>query len=109
MADIGKMSKAELIEFVGTLTKKLEELKHAEASQIAEIKNLKHAALGIVKDENGLYALVKIAYDLDQNAAQIAGVEKLNTRDEAIVLYQAKIYLGEKIFRKARGGVYDEK
>ena len=109
MADIGKMSKAELVEFIGTLTRKIEELKQVEASQVAESKNLKHTGLGIVKDESGLYSLVKLVYDLEQNAAQISGVEKLNTRDEAIVLYQAKIYLGEKIFRKARGGVYDEK
>jgi hypothetical protein len=101
-------SKKELVELIHQLQDKVKELAKVETQATAQLGDLIHDAIGLVKDKNEHYSLVKIKYDVDKNAAMINTVEKLDSRDQAIVLYKLKQFTVETIMRKARGGKYDK-
>jgi hypothetical protein len=100
-------SKKELVELIHQLQAKVKELSHVETSITASLPELISPAIGLSKDKDGYYHMVKIKYDVDKNAALIENVEKIDSRDQAIVLYKLKQYAVETIMRKARGGKYD--
>lgn len=100
-------SKKELVELIHQLQDKLKELATVEKQATAKLEELKSPAIGLSKDKNGFYSLVKIKYDAEKNAAAIESIDKLDSRDEAIVVYKLKQYTVETIMRKARGGKYD--
>lgn len=72
-------SKAELAEKVRELTKKLTEMKQVESQINASTETLKdgNPAVGIVKNKDGTFTIVKLVYDLEKNAAVIIGTEAL--------------------------------
>lgn len=99
-------SKKELVELIHQLQDKLKEMKPVESAITAKLEELSAPAIGLHKDSDGFYHLVKIKYDVEKNAAGIEKVEKLDSRDEAIVTYKLNQYTNETIMRKARGGKY---
>jgi signal recognition particle subunit SEC65 len=101
-------TKKELADMVRELEVKLKEVKHVESQILPQFAELEHPALGLTKDSDGYYHMVHIKYDLDKKTAMIDTTEKIETRDQAIVLYRLKQQLTEKIMRKARGGMYDK-
>ena len=70
-------TKAQLAEKVRELTEKLKEMKGVEAQAKASVEGLKdgHPAIGLAKDDNGRFKLVKIVYDLNKNSAAIIATE----------------------------------
>lgn len=100
------MTHAEKDELIKELKAKLKEMKAVEKAVKATAGTLSDKALGVHKDKEGKFHLVKINYDVEQNLAAIEKVEALQSYDYAIALHQAKIYLVEKILMKAVGGKY---
>lgn len=100
-------SKKELVELIHQLQDKVKELAKVEKQATAQLSELEHNAIGLTKDKDGYYHMVKIKYDVDKSAAMIDNVERIDSRDQAIVLYKLKQYAVETIMRKARGGKYD--
>jgi hypothetical protein len=100
------LPKKELVDIIHELKAKVKEIEGIEKSQLANISELKELALGAVKLADGTYGIVKIAYDVDKNSAQIAGVEKLGTKDPDILGYNMTKQVVEKIVRKLRGDKY---
>jgi hypothetical protein len=100
-------NKKELAEKVLELMEKLEEMKGVEAQAGASLETLQSGspAIGLHKLEDGTFQLIKIVYDLKQNAAAIIGSETLD-KDQQIAGYKLQQYAIEKIFMKARGGKY---
>lgn len=98
--------KAELIELIRELQDKLAQVKNVEKQLNAEAKDLPNNAVGLHKDENGNFSLVKIKYDPQTQAVAIEQLEQIETKDQAIVLDRLKRYVGDNIFRKALGGKY---
>lgn len=79
------MSKKELADKVRELTEKLKEMRGVEAQVNASVETLKTGspAVGIHRDDKGNFFLVKIVYDLNQNAAAIIDKVELG-RDQQI-------------------------
>jgi hypothetical protein len=100
-------SKKELVELIHQLQDKVKELAKVEKQATAQLAELEHNAIGLTKDKDGYYYMVKIKYDVDKSAAMVDNVERIDSRDQAIVLYKLKQYAVETIMRKARGGKYD--
>lgn len=100
-------SKKELVELIHQLQDKVKELAKAEKQVSSELAELKHDAIGLTKDDEGYYHMVKIKYDVDKSSAIVDTIDKIDSRDQAIVLYKLKQYAVETIMRKARGGKYD--
>lgn len=103
-----QMSKKELLDIIVELEQKLKEVQHIEKQVTAELTDLTKNAIGLVKDEDGFYSLVKIKFDNEKNAAAIDKLDRIETRDEAIVAYKINKFVQEEIIRKARGGKYDK-
>jgi acyl-CoA-binding protein len=100
-------SKKELVELIHQLQDKLKELANVEKQATAQLSELKSPGIGLIKDKDGYYSLVKLKYDSETKAAAVESIDKLDSRDEAIVVYKLKQYTVENIMRKARGGKYD--
>jgi hypothetical protein len=100
-------TKKDLAQMVRDLEAKVKELQAVEKQQSASLENLKEPAIGLSKDENGTYILVKIKYDIASKSAGIEALESTDTKDIALAFHKLKHYAGEKIMRKARGGKYD--
>lgn len=100
-------TKKDLANMVRELQAKLLEMKPVESQLTAKLDELKLPAIGLVKDENGNYSLVKIKFDIEKNAAAIEQVENLESKDPAIASHKIKEFAMEKIVRRARGGRYD--
>jgi hypothetical protein len=90
-------SKKELVEIIHQLQDKLKEMRGVEAQINTEVDTLKSPAVGAYKDKNGNYFMVNLVYDLDKNIAAIKSIDNLNTKDYAILVYKAKLYMGEVI------------
>lgn len=100
-------SKKELVELIHQLQDKVKELAQVEKVITSELSQLENPAVGLTKDKDGYYHMVHIKYDVDKMSALIDNVERIDSRDQAIVLYKLKQFAVEKILRKARGGKYD--
>lgn len=100
------LPKKELVEIIHELKAKVKELERIEQSQLANVSELKELAIGGHKDADGKFSIVKIAYDLEKNSAQIANIEKLDTKDPDILGYNMNKQVTEKIVRKLRGDKY---
>lgn len=103
-----QQSKKELLEIIEQLETKLKEVHHVEKQITAEAKDLTKNAVGLTKDKEGFYSIVKIKFDDEKNAAVIEKLERVDSRDEAIVAYKLNQFVQESIIRKARGGKYDK-
>lgn len=90
-------SKKELVEIIHQLQDKLKEMRGVEAQLNTEIESLNSSAVGAHKDKNGNYFMVNLVYDLDKNTAAIKSIDNLHTKDYAILVYKAKLYMGEVI------------
>lgn len=103
-------TKKELAEKIRELTEKLKEVQNIEKQVIAEKSQIienSSPAVGMIKNkETGIYTIVYIAFDAESGAALISGKEELG-KDEQIASYNLNKYAIEKIFRKARAGLYD--
>lgn len=68
-------TKAQLADMVRELKEKLTEMKQVEAQVNASVETLKDGspAIGLHRNKDGNYQLIKIVYDLDKNAAAIIG------------------------------------
>jgi hypothetical protein len=100
-------SKKELVEIISELKNKVKELKPVEASISAKLDDLEFPAVGLHKNENGEYQVVKIKYDLEKNAAAIEALSDEKNKDVALA-YQSINKIIEQMVRKARGGKYDK-
>jgi hypothetical protein len=101
-------SKKELVDLIHELQEKLKEVKQIETQVTTEAQELTTNGVGLVKSTDGYYSIVKLKFDVEKNAAVIDKVEKVETRDEAIVAYKVNQFMQEQIIRKARGGKYDK-
>ena len=102
------MSKKELLELVSDMEQKIKELSHVEKRTSADLAALPHPAIGLTRDKDGYYHMVRIKYNPETMAAMIESIDKIESRDLAIVMWKMKQEGLEKIMRKARGGKYDE-
>ncbi len=100
-------TKKALADMVRALQEKLKEMKPVESQLTAKLDELKAPAIGLHKDENGNYSLVKIKFDIEKNAAAIESLQDLESRDPAIATHKLKEYAMEVVMRKTRGGRYD--
>lgn len=100
-------TKKNLANMVRALEEKVKELQAVEKQQTSTLNELEQPAIGLHKDENGTYHLVKIKYDVVSKAAGVEKIESTETKDVALAFHKLKEYAGEKIMRKARGGKYD--
>lgn len=94
---LDQRSKKELVEIIHQLQDKLKEMKQIETKVTTEEADLSRKAIGVHKDKNGNYFAVNLVYDIEKNAATIKSIDNLNTKDYAILVYQAKKYLGDVI------------
>lgn len=101
-------TKKELVDLIHQLQDKVKEMKPVEKQLTAQLDELKAPAIGLHKDEKGVYHLIFIKYDIDKKAAAIENVTSLESTDPAIGLYNLNKYVSETIVRKARGGKYDK-
>lgn len=99
-------NKKELSEKVVELSEKLEEMKTVEKQAGASLETLKSGApaIGLNKKEDGTYQLVRIVYDLEQNAAAISEIVDYD-RDQQIAAGKLIKEAGE-VFTKATGSKY---
>lgn len=100
-------TKKDLAQMVRDLQEKLKELKPVESAQVSQLADLSSHGIGLLKDENGKFSLVKLKFDVSLNAAAIETLEHLNSTDPAIAHYKLTQYVAEVIVRKTRGGKYD--
>lgn len=96
-------NKKELAEKLVELTEKLEEMKGVELQANASVETLKSGApaIGLHKREDGVFQLVKIVYDLKQNAAAIIELVDFD-KDHQIAAGKLVKEAGE-VFSKASG------
>lgn len=99
-------SKKELVELIHQLQQKLKEMKPVEKQLTAQLEELNSPAIGLHKDDKGVYSLVKLKFDVEKNAAGLEKIERIGT-DPAIALFNLNKFVAETIMRKARGGKYD--
>jgi hypothetical protein len=100
-------TKKDLANMVRELEAKLKEMKPVEKQLTAKVDELKQLAIGLHRDENGKYHLVKIKFDAPSKAAGVDDIVDLSTTDPAIAFYNINKYVSEVIMRKLRGGKYD--
>ena len=100
-------TKKDLANMVRELESKLKEMKAAEKQLTASVNELKQYAVGLHKDENGKFHLVKLKFDAASKAAGVEEIVDLETSDQAIAAYNVNKYVAEVIMRKVRGGKYD--
>ena len=103
---VSNYSKAQLAEKLVELTEKLEEMKTVEAQVSASVETLKDGApaIGLHRKNDGTFQLVKIVYDLSQNAAAIIELVDYD-RDQQIAAGKLVKEAGE-VFAKASGNNY---
>lgn len=101
-------TKKALAQMIRDLQAKLEEVKPFESALSSQLEELHSHAVGLSKNEEGQYALVKIKFDVAKNAAAIEFVDQLESKDIAIAQYKLNQYVAETIVRKTRGSKYDK-
>lgn len=101
-------TKKELAQIIRDLQEKLKEMKPVESALTSQLEDLHSPAIGLSKNAEGQYALVKIKYDVEKNAAAIEKLDQLESKDIAIAQYKLNQYVVETIVRKARGSKYDK-
>jgi hypothetical protein len=103
---LDQRSKKELVELIHQLQDKLKEMKPVESAITAKLEELNAPGVGLFKDAEGFYHLVKLKFDVEKNAAGIEKLDRIDSKDEAIVMYKLNQYAVETIMRKTRGGKY---
>lgn len=99
-------SKKELADKVVELSEKLEEMKTVEAQVKASVDTLKSGspAIGLNRRQDGTFELIKIVYDLSQNAAAI--IEKVPLEKDSQISAGKLIKEAGDIFTKASGNAF---
>jgi hypothetical protein len=99
-------TKTQLAEKVRELTEKLKEMRQVEAQVSASVETLKdgNPAIGLVQNENGMFQLVRIVFDLEKNAAAIIATEDYG-KDFQIAGGRLVKEAGD-VFLKASGSKY---
>lgn len=99
-------NKKELADKVVELSEKLEEMKEVESQVNASVDTLRQGspAIGLNKKDDGTFQLVKIVYDLSQNAAAIIELVDLD-KDQQIAAGKLVKEAGD-VFAKASGSIY---
>lgn len=103
---VSNYSKAQLAEKLVELTEKLEEMKTVEAQVSASVETLKDGApaIGLNRKSDGTFQLVKIVYDLSQNAAAIIELVDYD-KDQQIAAGKLVKEAGE-VFSQASGSIF---
>jgi hypothetical protein len=97
------LTKKELADKVRELAEKLKEMKVVESQVTASVETLKDgdSSIGIIKNAEGNFTIVKLVFDLEKNAAAIVGTEDLG-KDMQIAGGVMMKRIGE-VFYKAAG------
>lgn len=97
------LTKKELADKVRELTEKLKEMRVVEAQVTASVETLKDGeiAVGVTKQEDGTFLLIKVVYDLKKNAAAIIDKKDIS-RDMQVAGGTMMKQIGE-VFYKAAG------
>ena len=78
---------------IDELKAKLKEMKSLEKQVETDASELSQLALGVHKDAQGHFHLIKIKYDVEKGIAAIEQSQDLHTRDYAVALYKSKEHL----------------
>jgi hypothetical protein len=95
--DLESKNKKELVSIIEQLQAKLVEMQGVEAKQEASESNLPGFGFSVVRNAEGTYQLVEIAFDSASKAAKVEKIEDLSTKDYAIAAHRAKMTLFDKV------------
>ena len=98
MAKLEKLTKAQLVETVRSLTQELKSLKKEKAKTAADPSDLNLNAVSLVQVSSGDFKLVKLKYDLETGVGKVESLEDYTTQYR--VKFEATKYLAEKVMNQ---------